>query len=323
MKKLLSKVGKIILLAIGIIIIFLIICMLIGFTLHKTYYKSQLESIKPYGEMVNVDNKNMHVYSMGEGENTIVLLPGHGVPLPSADFAPLMRELSKENRVVTVEYFGVGFSDKTDKPRTNENYMNEIRTSLNKAGIKPPYILMPHSISGIYSEYYATKHPEEVKGIILLDSTSTALTSKVFPKDIVSTYKAAKFQQEISLQRLLLSFISDETLEKNGYSINNGYTQKEIDDIKKYMNYSMNNTIIEQLENTFTSVQEVKDLPIPESVPILKIIASENNDKRQEEHLKRLGNNASSVVLDGTHFIYHNQTEKISKLTDQFIDKLN
>lgn len=323
MKKILSKIVTIVLWAIGIIIIFSIIFMLIGFILHKTYYENQLDSIKPYGEIVKLNNKNMHVYSMGKGKDTIILLPGHGVPLPSADFAPLMRELSKKNKVVTVEYFGVGFSDQTDKPRTNENYMNEIRTSLNKAGIKPPYILMPHSISGIYSEYYATKYPEEVKGIILLDSISTTLKTKVVPKKIISTYKFAKFQQEISLQRFVLNFISDQTLEKNGYSINNGYTQKEIDDFKKYMNYSINDTNIEQLKNTFTCVQEVKDLQFPESVPVLKIIASESNDMRQEEHLKRLGNNASSLVLDGTHFIYHNQSEKISKLTDQFIDELN
>lgn len=143
--------------------------MIAGSILHKTYFKKQLKEIEPYGEMVEVSNKKMHVYSMGQGNDTIVLLPGHGVPLPSADFAPLMRKLSEKYRVVTVEYFGVGFSDETDTPRTNENYMNEIREALHKAGIEPPYILMPHSISGIYSEYYATKHPEEVKGLILLN----------------------------------------------------------------------------------------------------------------------------------------------------------
>jgi pimeloyl-ACP methyl ester carboxylesterase len=64
----------------------------------------------------------MHVYALGDGGKTIVLLPGFGVSLPSADFGPLMRELSKEYTVVCVEYFGIGFSDRTDTPRTNENY---------------------------------------------------------------------------------------------------------------------------------------------------------------------------------------------------------
>lgn len=34
----------------------------------------------------------------------------------------------------------------------NENYMEEIRTALSMAGMKPPYVLMPHSVSGVYSE---------------------------------------------------------------------------------------------------------------------------------------------------------------------------
>ncbi|WP_291565273.1 MULTISPECIES: alpha/beta fold hydrolase [unclassified Clostridium] len=147
MKTKIKRVGKIILWIIGIIVGLIALAMLTGFTLHNTYYKSQLKEIKPYGKMLEVDNENMHVYSMGDGEETIVLLAGFGIPLPSADFAPLMRKLSEKYTVVTVEYFGVGFSDETGKPRTCENYMKEIRGSLDKAGFKPPYILMPHSIS--------------------------------------------------------------------------------------------------------------------------------------------------------------------------------
>jgi len=107
---------------------------------------------------VEVNEQKMHVYSMGNGEKTVVLLPGFGVSLPSADFGPLMRELSKEYTAVCIEYFGIGFSDRTDAPRTSENYTKEIRTALSLAGFKPPYVLMPHSASGIYNEYYAAKN---------------------------------------------------------------------------------------------------------------------------------------------------------------------
>ena len=129
-------------------------------------FSDELDRIEPYGQLVEVDGKKMHVYSMGTGEQVIVLLPGSGNPLPSADFGPLMRELSKEYTTVSVEYFGVGFSDETGTPRTNENYMREMRQALSAAGFQPPYILMPHSLSGIYCEYYAIKYPDEVSAII-------------------------------------------------------------------------------------------------------------------------------------------------------------
>ncbi len=335
MKTRIKKIGKIILWIIGVIVGLIALAMLTGFTLHNTYYKNQMEEIKPYGKMVQVDSKNMHVYSMGDGEETIVLLPGHGVPLPSADFAPLMRKLSEKYRVVTVEYFGVGFSDETDKSRTCENYMNEIRESLDKAGIKPPYILMPHSISGVYSEYYATKYPEEVKGMILLDTTPTAYTMEI-PKEIIRAYNMSKFIQNISLQRLLSSFDNEDVLIEEGLSLTteNGNTQKEIDDYEKYKSYTVNDTIIEQLGNLNLCIEEVKNLPFPEDIPVLKIMAKETIKSKQssediqrkgseEAHLKRLGANTSHVILDSSHnLIYRNQIEEIKRLTDEFIENL-
>ncbi|WP_291580321.1 alpha/beta fold hydrolase [Clostridium sp. UBA6640] len=338
MKTKIKKIGKVILWIIGIIVGLIVLAVLTGFTVHNTYYKSQLEEIKPYGKMVEVDNENMHVYSIGDGEETIVLLAGFGIPLPSADFAPLMRKLSEKYTVVTVEYFGVGFSDETDKPRTCENYMKEIRTSLDKAGFKPPYVLMPHSISGIYSEYYATKYPKEVKGMILLDTTSTAFTMEEMPKEMVLPYdNIGKFLQEISLLPLMIKRTPGSLL-----MTENGYTQKEIDDYKKHIDYAINDTKIEQIENLYNYVREVKDLPFPKDIPVLKIIAKQTTEKVvpfkdenmkkifeymgsiefQKDHLQRLGDNASYVILDGSHLIYREQAEEIIRLADEFIANL-
>ncbi len=113
----------------------------------------------------------MHVYTKGGGDNTIVLLSGLGTAALALDFEPLIDELAKNNKVVVVESFGYGWSDITDKERTVENIVEESRTALKKLNIKGPYILMPHSISGIYSMYYANKYPEEVRAIIGIDPT--------------------------------------------------------------------------------------------------------------------------------------------------------
>ena len=121
--------------------------------------------------MIDVFDGQMHVYSMGSGEKTIVLLPGMGVALPSADFESLMRKLSERYTVVLVEYFGVGFSSETSRPRTSENYIEEIRSALTHAGVNSPYVLMGHSISSVFSEYYAAKHPDEVEAVISLDGS--------------------------------------------------------------------------------------------------------------------------------------------------------
>ncbi|WP_396124317.1 alpha/beta fold hydrolase [Bacillus pseudomycoides] len=125
----------------------------------------------PLGQLVDVNGEKMHVYTKGEGENTIVLLSGAGTAALALDYEPLMHEISKNNRIVVIETFGYGWSDITNKERTVENIVEEIRDALKKANIEGPYILMPHSVSGIYSMYYANKYPDEIKAIIGIDCT--------------------------------------------------------------------------------------------------------------------------------------------------------
>lgn len=100
-----------------------------------------------------------------KGKIRLVLLSGLGTTAPALDFEPLVNELSKNNNVVVVEPFGYGWSDVTSKRCTVENIVSEMREALQKSDIKGPYILIPHSVSGVYSIYYANKYPIEGKRI--------------------------------------------------------------------------------------------------------------------------------------------------------------
>lgn len=289
----------------------------VSLMINKIFFSNELEGISPYGEMVNVNGENMHVYSMGDGDQTVVLLPGFSVPLPSADFAPLMRELSKKYTVVCIEYFGVGFSDQTQSPRTNENYTQEIRTALSLSGFAPPYILMPHSGSGIYSEYYATQYPDEVSGIIMLDTTSSAKVEAAIPKFV---YQLGKVQQAIGLGRFINPLVVSSVL---SIKQENGYTQQEVDDYTKYMNHSYNDTLVDQLYRLNDNILEVMQMEFPKEVPVLKLSASQTTkqvgEQYQQDHLSSLGENAKELTFEGTHFIYHTNLQEVCEQTDAFI----
>ncbi|XMB66956.1 alpha/beta hydrolase [Mycoplasmatota bacterium zrk1] len=322
-EKIKKKRGKKVMIIIGIILAILATLMLIGFIINSILSKDELEDIAPYGQMVDINGEKMHVYSMGDGEETIVLLPGFGVSLPSADFGPLMRELSEKHTVVAVEYFGVGFSDQTDTPRTNENYTNEIRTALEKAGFNPPYILMPHSYSGIHSEYYANKYPDEIKGIIMLDTTSSAETeSKRTPSFL---YSIAKFQQTVGITRLAMSLMPETKL------LENGYTEKEISDYLTFNFHVINDSLVNQSDLMVDNIKEVSTLDFPSNIPVLKIISSDTIKNLaklkkddgmgyQTEHINRLGNNASYKIVDGSHFIYQSKAAEIVELMENFFN---
>lgn len=326
MKILIIK-GVKIMIVLGIIVAVIAVCMLIGAILHSTYFKEKLEQIEPYGQLVDVDDGQMHVHSMGNGEKTIVLLPGMGVSLPSAEFAPLMRKLSEKYTVVCVEYFGVGFSSKTAKLRTCENYVEETRIALDKAGFKAPYVLMPHSISSIYGEYYAAKYPEEVEAVISLDGTSSAYCGNEMPSFIKSLLQVAKFQQGIGFTSLLALL----TVNKANLILN-GYTKKEISNMITFAGFSINSNFLEQMGNTSDFIKQTMNLPFPESVPYFKVISKrtyETPNKQlkmtpqeyQHKHLERIGENAKYEILDGNHFIYLNNVDRIAEITDDLLLK--
>jgi len=323
------KKGKKVMMILGIIIAVIVVCMSIGALLQATYFKGKLEQIKPYGKIVDVDGGQMHVYSMGNGETTIILLPGLGVALPSADFSPLMRKLSEKYTVVCVEYFGTGFSSGTSKPRTCENYVEETRTALGKAGFRAPYVLMPHSISSVYSEYYAAKHPEEIEAIISLDGTTTAYYGKM-PAFIKYVLPISKFQQAIGTTSLIAPLaVSKKSL------LLNGYTGKEINDIITFSGFSLNDTLLEQILNSSEFIKQTIDLPFPESIPYFKVISKQTYEapnselkkinmtpqEYQRQHLERIGKHVEYEILEGTHFIYVNNVDRIAEIADEFLLK--
>lgn len=309
----------------GIIALTLAALILTGTILHATYYKGKREEIQPYGRMIDVFDGQMHLYQMGNKDKTIVLLPGLGVGLPCADFSPLMRSLSEEYTVVCVEYFGVGFSTLTNRERTCENYVEEIRTALSNAGFEAPYTFMPHSISSVYCEYYASLYPDEVEAIISLDGTSTAYIGEDMPNFVKSLLGVAKVQQTIGLTSVLASLTANRTK-----LLSYGYTEKEVNDLIIFAGFSMNDNVLDQMRNTAEYVETANAKPYPDSVPYYKIISKQTYKTKnsqiklspedyQQEHLQRVGATENYVVLEGMHFIYLNNAEKIRDITDEFL----
>lgn len=310
----------------GIIVAVIAVFMVVGAILHATYFKGKLGQIKPYGRLVDVDDGKMHVYSMGSGQKTIVLLPGMGVALPSAEFGPLMRKLSEKYTVVCVEYFGVGFSSMTSKHRTCENYVEETRAALGKAGFKAPYVLMPHSVSTVFCEYYASKYPEEVEAVISLDGTSSAYYDEM-PAFVKSILKIAKFQQAAGTLSIAASLATNKK-----QLLSYGYTEKEISDLITFAGFPMNDNVLEQMSGTAEFVKQTMGLPFPESIPYFKVISKKTYEtpnkqikmtpqEYQQKHLERIGNHAKYEILDGTHFIYVNNAVRISEIADDLLLK--
>lgn len=160
-----NRIRKPYFILIGIFSIFTII----SYTNNRIKLTQEKNLFTPPGNMVEVNGANIHVYSEGQGNKTLIFMSGGGTCSPLLDFKSLYSKLSSDYKTVVVEKSGYGFSDITSSSRDIDTILHETREALIKANIKGPYILVPHSMSGIEAIYWAQKYPTEVEGIIGLD----------------------------------------------------------------------------------------------------------------------------------------------------------
>ncbi len=154
----------------------LVFMVVTGYLEHRELVAEELEAYPAPGELVEVraapgseDGGLLHVYAEGDGDPTLVFLSGLGTSSPYYDFKTLFERLSDDYRIAVVERAGYGWSEITESPRDLETVLHETRTALRRAGESPPFVLFPHSLSGLEAIYWAHRHPDEVEAIIGLD----------------------------------------------------------------------------------------------------------------------------------------------------------
>jgi pimeloyl-ACP methyl ester carboxylesterase len=122
----------------------------------------------PIGKMVDIGGYKLHVVDQGIGGPTVVV--DSGVGCNCLDWSLVQPEIAKFARIIVYDRAGYAWSDESPLDRTNENIVEELRTMLRAIGAPGPYILVGHSFGGSNVQLYAMKYPEEVVGIVLIDS---------------------------------------------------------------------------------------------------------------------------------------------------------
>jgi pimeloyl-ACP methyl ester carboxylesterase len=122
----------------------------------------------PPGEMVEVDGHLLHIHCMGEGSPAVILEAG-GYSF-SAEWYWVQQQIAPTHRVCAYDRAGNGWSEPGPAPRTALRLVAELHTLLQQAGIAGPYVLAGHSFGGILNSVYATRYPDEVSGVVLVDT---------------------------------------------------------------------------------------------------------------------------------------------------------
>ena len=318
-----KKAVKITFKVIAVIISLLLLFLLGVFIWNRIMLKKEKPLIsEPLGKMVEVDSGKMCVYSEGSGEHTIVFMSGYGTPSPILDFKPLYDKLKNDYRIVVVEKFGYGFSDETDSPRDIDTMLSQTRKALEGAGVEAPYILCPHSASGIEAMYWAQTYPEEIEGITALDIAIPGYHEESGYSIFLD--KAMMFLVNSGLFRL----VSSDNLE---YAIRSDHLTDEEKQQYKALMYARrgSSTMLHEAEWCQKNMKTISDNGAPD-VPMLFFISKQQGNIQFPNHPEKYiqlyhdftGNKQEYIELECGHYVHIDEPDFVTDKIKQFIEEL-
>ena len=105
----------------------------------------------------------------GSGQPAILLFSGAGVSLQG--WQPLYPAIERLGTVFGWNRFGMQGSDAPPGRQTGAVVLGSLRELLGYAGVEPPYLLVAHSLGGLFADLFARLYPSEVAGVLLLEAT--------------------------------------------------------------------------------------------------------------------------------------------------------
>jgi pimeloyl-ACP methyl ester carboxylesterase len=129
---------------------------------------------RPGERTVVADGHRVNLRVIGTGRPAIVMISGLGDGM--ATFDDVAAELGKTRTVIIYDRAGYGGSAAGSGPRDAVAAERELSGVLAQSGVAGPFVLSGHSLGGLFAEYYAAKHPDQIAGLILEESRPANFT---------------------------------------------------------------------------------------------------------------------------------------------------
>lgn len=307
---------------VGMVILLLLIIIVISFINHKIQLSKEDRIFIPNGKIVQVNKHEIHIYTEGQGNETLVFMSGGGTCSPVLDFKSLYSLLSDKYRIAVVEKLGYGFSKNVDVNRDIHTILEQTRESLSKLGLQGPYILFPHSMSGIEALYWAQQYPKEVKAIVGLDMVVPPLYQDYRINHFMLSI--GQFASNIGITRFLPSIANSSSAIKDGK-----LTEKEKILYRAiFYRRTLTKPMFKEVNAIKTNAEKVNKDGIPD-VPMLSFISNGegtgwNKDKWIEIQTLYLQNAQEnrSIKLNCGHYIHNVEYKKIAEESKDFIENI-
>ena len=308
---------------VGIPVILVFLC-IVGAIWNTLATRSERAAYPPAGQIVEVFDTKIHVFEVGQrqaGQPAILFFAGLATPSPVADFYPLWSRMVGEYCVV-LERSGYGWSASTKRERTIQNITEEYRAALQVAGINPPYILVAHSMGGMEANLLAADYPEEIHGVVLLDSTSPE-SMLSYENSVQLLNRIIPAMRFIGLLRLINTvnpnaLVNQSAGMRNGFSMLDEY-HKNLDGIFVLQQYQ-NAMMIGEQKMRMVNAETAANNPFPANMPVSLIVAVREGDENHPQYQKFMRDQEKWVnqsehgqvyTMIGRHYIHHYAPDEV------------
>lgn len=121
------------------------------------------------GNRYDIGSHRLHINCMGKGSPTVIIDTGLGDD--SSDWQTILQQSAPITKTCIYDRSGYGWSDYGPRPRNSRRIAYELGLLLDAANISPPYILVGHSFGGFNLRLFAASHPDDIAGLILVESS--------------------------------------------------------------------------------------------------------------------------------------------------------
>jgi pimeloyl-ACP methyl ester carboxylesterase len=143
---------------------------------YETVRAAAVEAHSMPGQLIDVGGHRLHLSCTGSGSPTVVLEPGAGEM--SSNMGWIAPAVARNTRVCVYDRAGRGWSEPADTPQDGTQIATDLHTLLQRGHVPGPYVLAGHSFGGLYVQTFAARYPDEVAGMVLVDSADRASAAK-------------------------------------------------------------------------------------------------------------------------------------------------
>jgi pimeloyl-ACP methyl ester carboxylesterase len=120
------------------------------------------------GRSVDIGGRTLNIFCSGAGAPPVIFESGG--PGPGLEWEAFQPEAAKFTKACWYDRAGEGWSDPGPYPRTSKAIAKDLHELLKRAGVPAPYVFAGASFGGLNSRVYGGLYPNEVAGMILIDS---------------------------------------------------------------------------------------------------------------------------------------------------------